>query len=160
MATGKGNETAGGASPVTTTEGAEAASERKLIVADFDDAERSPMTPMVFVRNRKKRGRKRYSRGTKEFQRLQRAFSKASYRVSKASTIGFRELERRSERSARRKRDGGMIDAPRNIARAVEDGLREASRAPVELARGIDGRVVWAPLKTTVRLFMPSRWRR
>lgn len=159
MATGKSDET-GGASPVNVLETAEAAGERKLIVADFDDAERSDTTPMVFVRNRKKRGRKRYSRGTKEFQRMQRAFSKASYRASKAGTIAFRELERRSEKSARRKRDGAMLDAPDNIARAVEEGLREASRAPAELARGIDGRVVWAPLRTTVRVFMPSRWRR
>lgn len=134
--------------------------ERQLIVAKWGPGERSSVAPLVFVRNRKKRGRKRYTRGTRDFQLLQRAVTRASLRLSKAGTIGLSGFERASRRSARRERDGAMVDAPGNLARAMEEGLREASRAPIELARGINGRLLWAPARATARLVIPSAWRR
>ena len=112
---------------------------------------RSPQV-IVIKAAKKKRGKKRYTRGSKDLQRLEYGLSKSSYRVADAVAEGIRTFYRRSDRSARRKKDGLVRDSLRNSARGLGDALREGSRAPYELARKVSTRKVWRRTRGLGRL--------
>ena len=133
---------------------------RPLIVAKGGSDAKSPVAPILFVRRPKKKRGKRYSRGTKDFQRLQRALTKASYQLSKAGTDGLERFDRESRKSGRQRRDGAVIDALDNAALGLGESMREVSAVPLEVAKGINGRLLWRGAKYTARLVIPSALRR
>ncbi len=99
-----------------------------------------------------KRGRKkRYSRGTKGVQRLLFGVAKASYRATDSLSSGLNTFVKRSNRSARRRKDGYIRDALRNASRGVGRGLSTLGRAPYEIGRRVPTRAVWR----TFRILTP-----
>lgn len=99
-------------------------------------------TPIYFKRDRpKKKGkrnrRKKYSRGSKGLQRLIFGFTKAAYRTTNAVARGLNTFAKRSNRSARKRRDGLIRDSLRNVSRGFNSGTRELGKAPDEIARRI-----------------------
>jgi len=157
---GKSHEgPAGGAPEAATGQAAAEEAAGSLIIAKGGDAVAPAGRPRLFERRRKKR-RKLYTRGTKDLQRMQRAFTKAGYRLSNAGTVAIARFDRESGRSARRKRDGAMVDFVDNLARATTDGMEEATRVPLEVAKGINGRMLWRGAKRTARVIIaPAFWR-
>lgn len=109
-------------------------------------------TPVILERKRKGKNKKRYTSGTKGLQRLTLGWSKAAYRSANAFAEGFDTFSKRSDKSARRRRDGLIRDSLRNASRGFADGLGELGRAPGEIARRISGRAVWR----TFRMFTLS----
>lgn len=90
-----------------------------------------------------KKKRKRYSRGTKSSQRFLYGLSKAGYRVSDSFTSGLNLFVKRSNRSAKKKRDGLTRDSIRNASRGLGRGIRTLSRVPDDLTRRGGTRFIW-----------------
>jgi hypothetical protein len=103
-------------------------------------------------RNKRNQRKKKYSRGTKFFQRLLLGVSKAGFRTSNSLTKGLDTFVKRSNKSARKRRNGMVRDALRNASRGVGKAFTEAGKAPEEIARRIGTRRVWK----IVRGFAPS----
>lgn len=94
-------------------------------------------------RGRRRGGRKRYSRNTKDLQRFVYGSSRALFRLADGAAAGTESFWRRSNRSARRRKDGLAKDFYRNFARGIDRASRQAGRAPYEIAREINGRRAW-----------------
>jgi|SwirhirootsSR1_FD_contig_21_1834016_length_1030_multi_4_in_0_out_0_2 hypothetical protein len=106
---------------------------------------------MTLDRRSSKKGRKRYSQGTKGTQRFLFGVSKAGFRVSDSFSRGFDTFVKRSNRSARKRKDGYVRDSLENASRGVGKGLSTLGRAPYDVARRIPTRVVW----NTFRVLTP-----
>lgn len=102
----------------------------------------------------KRRKRRKCSRELKGVQRLERRASKAAHRVARAVERGMATYRRERDRSAGRKRDGALRDLPLNAAEGMAATVREASRVPVDLVKGLDGRVVVRIARSGARLFI------
>jgi hypothetical protein len=103
-----------------------------------------PRPIVLKVRRRGRRGgRRRYSRNSKDSQRLLYGSSRALYRLADGVAAGTDSFWRRSDRSARRKKDGLAKDFYRNAARGIDRFSRQAGKAPWEIAREINGRRSW-----------------
>jgi hypothetical protein len=102
----------------------------------------SDQQPIVYERKKRKKGKrkKKYSRGLKEPQRLERGVSRAAERIARAVANGFSEYRDRRDWSARRKRDGAIRDAVRNVGRGLEEAISTAARVPTDLTRRVSVR--------------------
>jgi hypothetical protein len=109
-------------------------------------------TPVILERKKKGRNKRRYTSGTKGLQRLTLGVAKAAYRSANAFAEGLQTFSKRSNRSARRRRDGLIRDSLRNASSGFADGLNELGRAPREVTRKISGRAIWR----TFRIFTLS----
>ena len=88
-----------------------------------------------------KRGAKRGSSPTaRRLERLERNVSDAADRVARASGRGTSRYVKARDRSARRRRDGALLDIYENVARGVSRAIAEASPATVDLAKGINSK--------------------
>jgi hypothetical protein len=81
--------------------------------------------------------KKKYSRGLKTAQRFERGLSKGAHRFARATETALATWRKYSDRSARKKRDGAIRDAPLNYAKAVSRAAPEAARVLVDLAKGL-----------------------
>jgi hypothetical protein len=88
----------------------------------------------------RKRRKKRYSRGLRDVQTTNRGLTRASRRLVRAVDDGITRYLKESNKSARKRRDGAWRDYGLNVADAIGDGLREASRIPPDLARTFNTR--------------------
>lgn len=100
------------------------------------------VTPVFYerkgCRNKKGKGRKRrYSRGTKGIQKLILGASRAAYRTANSFADGFNTFAKRSNRSARRKKDGLIRYSLRNASRGIQDGFDQLGKAPNAIAKQI-----------------------
>src|SRR5262245_26223267 len=105
-------------------------------------AEPSPATaaavatePLPPTTRRKKR---KVSRDLGAVQEAERAASKAAHRVAHAVEKGVAAYREERDRSARKKRDGALRDLAANAAHGVAETLREAAKAPADLAGALD----------------------
>jgi hypothetical protein len=105
--------------------------------------EPSPSTaaaePLSPTTRRKKR---KVSRDLGAVEEAERAASKAAHRVARAVEKGVAAYREERDRSARKKRDGALRDLAANAAHGVAETLREASKAPADLAGALDSRQV------------------
>ena len=101
----------------------------------------------------KKRKRK-YSRNLGAVQEAERAASKAAERVAGAVEKGLSTYRKKRDRSAGKKRDGALRDFAGNASRGMAKTLREASRAPADLAKALDSRPLRKLMRRGVRLMM------
>lgn len=85
----------------------------------------------------KQRRKRKYSKDLRGVQKFERRASKALLRVTRSVDAGIREWRKQADRSARRRKDGALRDAPENLAKAVGKQLRVASRAPEDLVRAV-----------------------
>jgi len=100
------------------------------------------VTPVFYERKRcrdKKKGKRknRYSKGTKGFQKFLLGASRAAYRTANSFANGFNTFAKRSDRSARRKKDGLIRYSLRNASRGFQDGLDQLGKAPNAIAKQI-----------------------
>jgi hypothetical protein len=110
--------------------------------------------PQVIVTDRKRKPKQKASRELKQILKIERGFAKASSRVSKGVASGLARYVERRDRSAERRRDGALRDAPLNWARGVDKAVRVASRAPVDLAKSVNSKRVTKNIRRAVRNFM------
>ena len=110
-------------------------------------------SPIVLKRAKSKKRKKKYSRGTKGMQRLLLGVSRAGYRTSNSLSEGLDTFVKRSKKAGRKKRDGMLRDAFRNMSRGVSDGVTEFGKAPNEITKRVSVGRGWR----IVRVLSPFR---
>ena len=85
-----------------------------------------------------------YSKTYERSQKAERRMTSASRRLASAVLVGIESWEKERDKSSRKKKDGALRDAPENLAKAYGEALREASRVPEDLVKG-------------VRVYMPKK---
>lgn len=122
-------------------------------------AQQAPvMMPVVMVRRKKKR---KYSRGLKNVQIMERGLSKASYRVARAVTSGLSTYRKRRNKSARKRRDGAILDFVPNVAQGMGKTLRRASLVPYDLTKTFYTKRARRRVRAAIRLLQPfGAWRK
>lgn len=111
--------------------------------ASQSSASAVPSQPIIFNWRKTKKRKRKYSRGLREAQRLERGLSRASKRVSSAVADGLSTYHKRSEQSARKKRDGALRDALENWSEALGETVSKAAWAPHDIARRVGTRWLW-----------------
>ena len=132
------------------------ADERKSAKAAEAHAAVSPKalltTPVIIKLGKsRKKSTKKYSRGTKGLQRLIVGVSRAASRSANSLAKGTKTFAKRSNKSARKRRDGVIRDALRNASRGIGDGFTELGKAPDEIAR----RIGTGQVRRAFRVFTP-----
>ena len=118
-----------------------------------------PEAPSPIEVLEKKKKKRKYSRGLKDVGRLERGAAKAARRMSRALDRGLLEYRRRSNRSARKRRDGAIRDGLENWSRALGKALRASSRAPYDLVRPITTKRFTRRWRDTLRWMAPPLFR-
>src|SRR5450432_1476705 len=95
------------------------------------------LTKPVVIDVKKKKKRK-YSRGLKDVQVAGRRSSKIATRVLRSVTKGYDEFLKASDKSARKHRDGALLDMNKNVAKALGRSLKSSSRIPLDLVEAFD----------------------
>ena len=113
--------------------------------------------PVVVERTKKKKKKKKYSKGTKDVQRMERRASKASQRLARAVADGMSTYRKKSSKSARKKRDGAVVDFIPNAAEGLGKSVRVASRVPADLAKAVNTKRVRRQMRAVVRMMRPFR---
>jgi hypothetical protein len=108
---------------------------KKAADRSTEPAEAQPGT--VAVAEPREKPKRKYSRRLKRVQKLERSFSKGLHRLARATEKGVATWRKRTDRSAGKKRDGAIKDAPVNYAKAVSRAAPEAARSLVDLAKGL-----------------------
>jgi len=96
-------------------------------------------TRPIVVRIKGKK-RRRYSRSLKGLQRSLSRFNKVGDRIGEAIAAGFSKYRKKSDKSARKKKDGLLRDSLENAAASLGTTLRKSSKIPVLVARSFRGR--------------------
>ena len=78
------------------------------------------------------------SRGADRLTRAQRVGSKAAHRIAKAVHRGLDTFIERQDKSARKRRDGALVDLAENAAVDISRTLSEASPVIIDLARAMN----------------------
>lgn len=107
--------------------------------------------PIVLSKRKKKKRKKRYTKGFKDVQRLSHGVLESSEQLYQGGRKTVRTLRKRSDRSARKRRDGALKDLPDNLGRALQDGLEASARAPYELLRQVNSKRVWKQTRPLVQ---------
>ena len=114
--------------------------------------------PLVLERRKKKKKKKRkYSKGLKEMQRMERRTGDASYRLARAVADGLDRYRKKRNKSARKRRDGAVIDFIPNVAAGLSTSMRKASKAPTEMAKAVNTKRVRRQMRAVVRMMQPFR---
>lgn len=112
--------------------------------------------PQVVVTTKKRK--RKYSRRLRDVQEIDRAMAKASWRLNQAVADGFDTYRKRSDHSARKKRDGAIRDGIENWARAMGKTMKKASSAPSDIARAFSSKRMKRRIRAVVRFFaLPFR---
>ena len=99
----------------------------------------TPAAPAaVVVGKKKKKKKKKYSKNLKHPQQSAEALDKAAYRVSRAVERGLNQYRKQRSKSARKRRDGLLRDAPRNLAKGFGKTLELSNRVPFHVVRVFD----------------------
>lgn len=97
----------------------------------------APRLSVVKLTKKKKNKKIKYSRGLKDLQQSGRSLTRISARVARASAKGMETYLKASDKSARKKRDGAMLDFGENVARGASKTIRLSSRVPIDIARAL-----------------------
>ena len=106
----------------------------------------------------KKKKKRRYSRGLRSIQKVDRAMSRATFRVAKAVAKGIGNYRKKSDKSARKKKDGAVRDFLVNSSSGLSRTLETLAPVPRDLARGLNTkfsrRLVRGQISIISRLFL------
>lgn len=111
------------------------------------------------VKGKKGRKKKKYTRGLKDFQRVAHGITDSSERLSRALSRGVIRYRKVQNKSARRKRDGGIKDYFDNVSKATGTSLRIASRAPYDFVRRVNTKPYTRLVRSTVGLTLSPFFR-
>jgi hypothetical protein len=111
------------------------------------------------VKGKKGRKKKKYTRGLKDFQRVAHGITDSSERLSRAFSRGVVRYRRAQNKSARKKRDGGITDFFDNWSKATGRGLRIASRAPYDFVRRVNTKPYTRLVRSSVGLTLSPFFR-
>jgi hypothetical protein len=102
-----------------------------------------------------KKKKRRYSRGLGTVQHLERGVARSMETLTKGVARVFSEYSERSDKSARRKRDGALRDGIENWTKALSKGMRIAGDAPYDFVSQVNRGPGSKQVRKTVRLLTP-----
>jgi hypothetical protein len=107
--------------------------------------------PIVYRTSKKKKGNRRYTKGLKMPQQVGRGVIRATERLGKGLDRGFSNFRTRSNDSAKKKRDGLIIDSVKNFTKGAGKGLRTVSRAPNDVVKRVNTKWVTRQARNVMR---------
>lgn len=112
------------------------------MASDPNDTKEAPVGEAaggaVYIDMRDKKDKeRRYSRNARDFQRAARPLNRGLERFTVALADGAARWRKDWDRSAEKKRDGALKDAPENAARAFARVVRGSSWVPVDAAKAL-----------------------
>jgi hypothetical protein len=120
-----------------------------------DDADKTPKYPVVGAAadpsgsdGNKKRGS---SRQTRRLEDLEDRFSKSVHRVSKAVNKGVSTYLDERDRSARKRRDGALVDIYENVATGVSETVADSAPVLTDIAKAFNRRKVRKQFRSFIR---------
>lgn len=87
----------------------------------------------VLVVKHKRSKKRRYSKSLKRLGNAERWVGKAAYRMADALASGLQEYRTKSDKSARKKKDGALRDLFRNAIKGMSKTMSKASKVPSDL---------------------------
>jgi hypothetical protein len=93
---------------------------------------------VVYKLKNKKKKKKKYTAGLKDLQRVAHGITDSSERLSRALERGVVRYRKAQNKSARKKRDGGVTDFADNWSKGASRALRVGSRAPYDFTRRVN----------------------
>lgn len=102
-----------------------------------------------------KKKKRRYSAGVGTIQHVERGITRSLETVTKGVARTFKVYRDRSDKSARKKRDGALRDGIENWTKALSRGMRIAGDAPYDFVRQINRGPGSKKVRDTVRLLTP-----
>lgn len=81
--------------------------------------------------------KRKYSKKLKGVQQLERGVSKATHRLVNSVEEGLRVWRKGTEKSARKLKDGAIVDSLNNYAKALSKGLRVATYVPQDFVEAM-----------------------
>lgn len=91
--------------------------------------------PVRYEEVAKSKDGKKYTKGTKGAQKVFEGANRSAERVAQGAADGLKEYRKRSEKSAKKKKDGQLKDLPYNAAKGFGEAVRTASEAPADIAK-------------------------
>jgi hypothetical protein len=107
--------------------------------------------PIVLERSKKGRGKKKRKPRIKELDRAERYLYRATKRTVGAADKGLRTYDKARRRSARRYRDGAVIELVPNVTRGMVVGAGRMAPVPLDLVRAAWPRSVRRSTRRSVR---------
>jgi len=102
-----------------------------------------------------KKKKSRYSFGLGTIQHLERGVTRSLETATKGVARTFSEYSDRSNKSARKKRDGALRDGIENWTKALSKGMRIAGEAPFDFVKNLSSGPGSKQVRETVRLLTP-----
>ena len=99
-------------------------------------------------RKKKKRGS---SRSARRLEDIEKRVSKATRRVSKAVDKGVATYRKKTDKSARKRRDGALVDFHENVTRGVVKAVSKSSPALTIVAKALNSKRVRRGIRRAVR---------
>ncbi len=106
-------------------------------------------TPIVINRKKKKKKRK-YSSGLKDIQLMERDITKVTHQAVRSLDDGLVAYQKARNKSAKKKRDGAIVDFVPNMGKGVSKTLRTASPIPYDLAKA-SSKTAWRITRYQIR---------
>ena len=109
----------------------------------------------VVVETKAKKKKRRYSFGLGPVQHVEHGVTRGLETVTAGVAKVFSEYNKRSDKSARSKRDGALRDGIENWTKALSKGMRIAGDAPFDFVKAINKGPGSKQVRDTVRLLTP-----
>jgi hypothetical protein len=88
-------------------------------------------------KKQKKRKKRKYSKERKDAQVSGRAMTRGMERIARALADGMSDYRERSDKSARKKRDGALKDGPDNWSKAMRKAMRRSRKADKDITKAM-----------------------
>jgi hypothetical protein len=108
-------------------------------------------TPIVFERAKQGDGDKKRKPRWKDADRTERHLYRAAQRSADAAAKGMRRYDRARSKSARKQRDGALIDLVPNMAKGMTTTARRLVPVPLDMLRAANTPTVRRITRRTVR---------
>jgi hypothetical protein len=109
----------------------------------------------VVDETKKKKKKRRYTKGLRTIQNFERGVARSLDVLAEGFARVFSEYKERSEKSARKKRDGALRDGIENWTKAMGKGMSVSSKAPYDFAKTVTRGRASKQLRRTLRALTP-----
>jgi len=115
-------------------------------MSDSIKIKQTNLSPPIVInrKNKKKKNKRKYSPGLKDIQLLERDLTKVTHQAVRSLDDGLTAYQKARNKTAKKKRDGAIVEFVPNMGKGISKTMRVASPIPYTLAK--------ASSKTTWRL--------
>lgn len=107
--------------------------------------------PVVVVYKSKKGKKRGSSRAARRLEDIESRVSKSANRVTKAVNKGVSTYRDKRDKSARKRRDGALVDSLENLSRGASKAVKDASPALTDVAKALNTRRLRKRIRKTLR---------